>query len=184
MSASRVLALEPAHRELGDLKGALEDLERARDILAAVFGEDHHQVAGALRERGATRREMGDLEGALEDLERGQRILCGLGMRAQWSLHGILLEEARVHRHAHRFEAGIERIQRAIGMVALTAGPLHHSSALCMIEASETAIAENDSCLAWRLLAEAGNLATTTLEDHHPFVGRIRLLLEQTHPLE
>ena len=55
-------------RKLGDLEGALQDLNRAAEL------GDERTLAAVLNSRGGVKRDLGDLEGALQDLNRAAEL--------------------------------------------------------------------------------------------------------------
>ena len=88
----------------GDLDGALEAMERARDLLASMQGEQHHDVAAITQTIGELRLEAGDYDRAVKELTRAVEQLGEVesspALRGK-ALFGLAKAQSHVQRPEH-----------------------------------------------------------------------------------
>ena len=62
---------------MGDLKGAMDSLQRAANMRSNLLG-DHEDPASAYYRLGQVQRDMGDLKGAMDSLQRAANMRSNL----------------------------------------------------------------------------------------------------------
>lgn len=124
--AESLLVLSEVQTDLWDFESARALQLEALGIISDTFGENHRQVAWALRGICETEHSRGDLEAALEHCQRAASIYPAVGLEQTPTYQRTLADLGAVHCDRGEWNRGLEHLQRALKLCEELYDPLHN----------------------------------------------------------